>query len=148
MWDEIIHPFLNFNGNLIPHFARHVITYPCWDLSQTMLVKVATGLHMGLWRQASMSPVNTTAVTLTTFLFLYPFSAFSITLRKQGRCQWKHRKSRVLNQCFNFALQDEFWIVLLSKHLISLIFPWTKWLPILKRYFQMHLIQWKVLFSD
>ena len=41
VWNEINYPFLNFNGdtievwewinNFIPHFARHVITYPCWD---------------------------------------------------------------------------------------------------------------------
>ena len=59
MWDELIYPFPNFNGctvevwewirifislwewisNLISHFAVHVITYPCWDSSKTMLVK-------------------------------------------------------------------------------------------------------------
>ena len=41
LWDEIIYPFLNFNGcnvevyewisNFIPHFTGHVITYLCWD---------------------------------------------------------------------------------------------------------------------
>ena len=41
VWDEIIYPFLNFNGatvdvwewisNFIPHFTGYVITYPCWD---------------------------------------------------------------------------------------------------------------------
>ena len=40
MWDEIIYPFLNFNGatievyewisKFIPYFTGHVITYP-WD---------------------------------------------------------------------------------------------------------------------
>ena len=49
VWDEITYPFLNFNGctvefhegigNFIPHFIMDVITHPCWDLSQTMLVK-------------------------------------------------------------------------------------------------------------
>ena len=43
MWDEIIHPSPNFNGetikdwegisNFILHFTGNVITYPCWDLS-------------------------------------------------------------------------------------------------------------------
>ena len=43
MWDEITYPFPNFNGytvevwewmnNFILHFIKHVITYPCWDLS-------------------------------------------------------------------------------------------------------------------
>ena len=43
------HPLPNFNGstvkvskwiiNFIPHFTGHVITYPCWDWSETMLVK-------------------------------------------------------------------------------------------------------------
>ena len=51
VWDEIIYPFPNFNGatievwkwvsNFIPHFIMGVITYPCYDLSQTMLVKGA-----------------------------------------------------------------------------------------------------------
>ena len=41
LWDEITYPFPNFNSctvevwewisNFIPHLARHVITYPCWD---------------------------------------------------------------------------------------------------------------------
>ena len=41
VWDEIIHPFPNFNGctvdiwelisNYIPHFTGYVITFPCWD---------------------------------------------------------------------------------------------------------------------
>ena len=39
VWDEITYPFPNFNGatvevpewirNFIPHFTKHVITYPC-----------------------------------------------------------------------------------------------------------------------
>ena len=53
VWDEITNPFLNFNGatvevfewisNFIPHLTGRVITYPCYDESQTMLVKGATG---------------------------------------------------------------------------------------------------------
>ena len=34
MWDEITYPFPSFNGwisNFIPHFARHMFTYPCCD---------------------------------------------------------------------------------------------------------------------
>ena len=48
-WGEISYPFPNFNGctnevwewisNFISHFTGHVISYPCWDLSQSMLVK-------------------------------------------------------------------------------------------------------------
>ena len=34
MWDEIIYPFPNVDGAIV-----YVITYPCWDLSQIMLVK-------------------------------------------------------------------------------------------------------------
>ena len=40
VWDEITYPFANFDSgtivvwewlsNFIPHFTRHVITYPCW----------------------------------------------------------------------------------------------------------------------
>ena len=32
VWDEIIYPFLNFNG-FIPHLLMDVTTYPCWDWS-------------------------------------------------------------------------------------------------------------------
>ena len=48
MWDEITIPFPKFNGCTVevwewistftPHFLMDVITYPAWDLSQTMLV--------------------------------------------------------------------------------------------------------------
>ena len=41
VWDDNTCPFPNFNGatvevwewisNFIPHFTRHLITYPCWD---------------------------------------------------------------------------------------------------------------------
>ena len=51
--DEITNPFPNFNGcpievwegksNFITHFIGHVITYPCWYWSETMLVKGASG---------------------------------------------------------------------------------------------------------
>ena len=47
--DEITYLFPNFNGatvevwelinNFIPHFMMGVITYPCWDLCSSMLVK-------------------------------------------------------------------------------------------------------------
>ena len=29
-------------NNSTPHFTEHVITYPCWDQSESMLIKVAT----------------------------------------------------------------------------------------------------------
>ena len=54
MYDEITYPFPNFNSetvevwewirNFIIHFIGDVITYPCWDLSQSMLVKGAPDL--------------------------------------------------------------------------------------------------------
>ena len=53
VWDEITYPFPNFNGctvdvwewisNFILHIIGHVMTYPCWDLSYTMIVKGAHG---------------------------------------------------------------------------------------------------------
>ena len=53
MWEEISYPFTTLNGatvevcdlisNFIPHFIRRKITYPCWDLSYTMLVKAVPG---------------------------------------------------------------------------------------------------------
>ena len=63
VWDEIIYPFPNFNSatlevwewveQFIPQFTEHVIIYPCWDLSLTMLVKGATdesfNLLVPLW---------------------------------------------------------------------------------------------------
>ena len=58
MWDEINHPFPNFNGgctvevwewmsNLISHFMMDEITYPSCDWSQTMLVNCALGGCIG-----------------------------------------------------------------------------------------------------
>ena len=48
-WDEITYPFPNFSGctvevwewisKFIPYFIMDIITYPCWDLSLTILVK-------------------------------------------------------------------------------------------------------------
>ena len=53
---EIAYPFWNFNGvtfevkewisNLISNLTVHVFTYWCWDWSQTMLVKGATGCKL------------------------------------------------------------------------------------------------------
>ena len=53
LWDEITHPFQNFNvctvevweciGNFIPHLIMDIIIHPCWDLNQTMSVKGAPG---------------------------------------------------------------------------------------------------------
>ena len=61
VWDEIIYPLPNFNGatvevwewrsNFIPHFIMDVICNPCWDWSQTMLIKGApevSKIHMQL----------------------------------------------------------------------------------------------------
>ena len=36
VWDEITHPFSNYNGaaiNFNHRFTGHIITYPCWDIS-------------------------------------------------------------------------------------------------------------------
>ena len=48
-WDEIIYPFPNFKGTIIevwewindfiPLLTGHVITYPCWGWSQSIIVK-------------------------------------------------------------------------------------------------------------
>ena len=56
--DEIIYPFPNIIGvaidvwewisNFIPHFIMDVITYSCWELNQSMLVKGAPGSLCGL----------------------------------------------------------------------------------------------------
>ena len=53
VWDEITYQLPNFISatvevwewisNFIPHLTMHVITFPCWDLSYTMLVKGAPG---------------------------------------------------------------------------------------------------------
>ena len=50
IWDEITYPFPNFNGfsieiwkwisDFTPHFTGHVITYPCWNQSLSMLIEV------------------------------------------------------------------------------------------------------------
>ena len=51
VWDEIINPFSKFNSatvdvwewisNFTPHFTGHMITYPRWNSSWSMLVKRA-----------------------------------------------------------------------------------------------------------
>ena len=51
VWDVITYPFPNFSGaaievwewisNVFLHVTGHVVTYPCWDLSKSMLVKGA-----------------------------------------------------------------------------------------------------------
>ena len=56
VWHEITYPFSNFNSaiievwewisNHIPYFSGHVITYPCWDWSQSILVKGAMKLGL------------------------------------------------------------------------------------------------------
>ena len=55
MWGKITYPLPKVNGatievpewisNYILHFAVHVITYPCRDESQSMLVKWLPGIH-------------------------------------------------------------------------------------------------------
>ena len=50
-WDDITHPFQNFNGetieiwewisNFISHFTGYVITYLCWDYRKSILVNKA-----------------------------------------------------------------------------------------------------------
>ena len=59
VWDRITYPLSNFNGaavevwgcisNFIPHFIIHVITYPCWDQSYSMLVKGAPRVQLMQW---------------------------------------------------------------------------------------------------
>ena len=54
-WDEITYPFLNINGctvevwelisYFIPHFVMDAVIYPCWDQSETVLVKGAPGRY-------------------------------------------------------------------------------------------------------
>ena len=51
VWDEIIHPFANFNGgnnevsewisNLTRHFKTDMHIYLCWELISSMLVNGA-----------------------------------------------------------------------------------------------------------
>ena len=53
VWDAITYPFPNFKSatvevwelisNFIPQFIKDVITNPCWDQNQTVLVKGVTG---------------------------------------------------------------------------------------------------------
>ena len=61
VWDEITYPFLNFKGatgevwkwisNFTQYFIRQVSTYPCWGISQTMLIREALDLLREHWRQ-------------------------------------------------------------------------------------------------
>ena len=53
VWDEMTFQFLNINCatvdvwqwicNFIQHFTGHMVSYPCWDFSQSVLVKQAPG---------------------------------------------------------------------------------------------------------
>ena len=40
--------FWEETNNFASHFTGHVITYPCWDPSQFVLVKGASGRHWGI----------------------------------------------------------------------------------------------------
>ena len=84
VWDEIIYPFPNFNGaanevwkpisDFIPHFTDHVITYPCWDLSYSILENSNPGynkasLYNFPWQQWNM--VHALKQTLLRSLLLW-----------------------------------------------------------------------------
>ena len=77
MWDEITYPFPNFEGAtvevwewisyFIPHFTEHVITYPCWELSLSMLVKGAPGkisLSVEKWQKYKYCQTSNMSRTL------------------------------------------------------------------------------------
>ena len=59
VWDEIAYAFPNFYGattevwvwinNFIPHFPGYVITCPCLDLSQSLLIKSVLANHRLRW---------------------------------------------------------------------------------------------------
>ena len=63
VWGGITYPFLNFNGeavevygwisSFIPYFIMDVITYSCWDKSQTMLVKGDPDISTVVWQAFS-----------------------------------------------------------------------------------------------
>ena len=84
VWNEIIYPFQNFNGatvevwesvyNFIRHFIMDVITYLCWDLSWTMLVKETPGGTDNLFAR-------------DTVLFQVLFTGSQLT-RRQSFCQF------------------------------------------------------------
>ena len=67
MWGEITYPFLNFNGctvevlewisNFTPYFILDVITYSCWNLSQTVLVKGIPAFDTQISIQLTLQPI-------------------------------------------------------------------------------------------
>ena len=65
VWERII--------SFIPHFIIDVITYPCWDLSQTIRVKVASGVRLDCveWFLSG---------TVKTCNTVYVYTAFKIPL--------------------------------------------------------------------
>ena len=88
VWDEITYPFANFNictvevwdwiSNFFPQFIMDVLTYPCWDLSQNMLVK------RRCWWKRSLSATESQILNNQRFhmciaLFLDQFSRKRMT---------------------------------------------------------------------
>ena len=78
VWDETTYPFPNFSGrtvdiwkltsNPFSHFTGHVITFPCWYLSYTMLVKGAQD-NIGLFKLQPMLTAMSTLMLLPCSLF-------------------------------------------------------------------------------
>ena len=104
VWDEITFLFPDFNGttvevwewisNFIPHFTRHVITYPCLDWSSPILVRrvpvillsgpskagftTAGGQASNVYYRIAISPYELTVITFIDIII--------ILIRHQNKC--------------------------------------------------------------
>ena len=53
MWDEVAYQFLNFNGAAVEVWEgihallKHVISHPCWDYNESILVKETLNTLIG-----------------------------------------------------------------------------------------------------
>ena len=99
MCDEITYPFLNFNGCTVeveewigyftPHFIMDGITYPCWDLSWTMLVKGVPGILpplLHVWHPPCYASPESILVIEGILFFEYDCASFGSI--KKHFLQW------------------------------------------------------------
>ena len=84
MLDEITYSFPNFNGtavevwewisNFTQHFTGYVITYPYWEFSGSMLVKVALGVWANPGEFVALVKFGKNFLGNSVFFFSSPYS--------------------------------------------------------------------------
>ena len=132
MWDEVTYPFPNFNGatvevwewisNFSPHLIMDIITYPCRDKNQTMLVKGGTGLlpfvifflqidsRWRIWKKYWCA--NNTKLAIDWVLVLF-IKKFSVVIQNRFCC--------IIRYIIDFAT-----IILLRQSKWNISYAWYK----------------------